>query len=128
MTKGAAFDSTGTYRYALWREWDASAPRLGFVLLNPSTADAENDDPTLRRCMGFARAWGYGSLQIVNLFAYRATVPDALRWVADAVGPENDRHICETIRTLPNRYRRMGQRRRARWPRRSHSEPAACPE
>ena len=97
MQRGAAFDITQTYRYALWREWDQDAPQLAFILLNPSTADAQKDDPTLRRCIGFARSWGYGSLRLVNLFAYRTTRPEVLLRVADPVGPENDRHIQEAI-------------------------------
>lgn len=90
MRGGARFDATGTYRYYLWREWDAAAPTVTFVLLNPSTADAEHDDPTLRRCVGFARRWGCGRLELLNLFALRATSPAELRRAADPVGPEND--------------------------------------
>jgi len=62
-------------------------------MLNPSTADAHRDDPTIQRCIGFARRWGCGGLVVVNLFAYRATRPDALRRVDDPVGPRNDWHI-----------------------------------
>jgi hypothetical protein len=93
MTGGATIDATGCYRYSLWREWDANGPRVAFVLLNPSTADAQRDDPTVRRCIGLARVWGCGSLEVVNLFAYRATNPRVLREVADPVGPENDRYL-----------------------------------
>lgn len=95
VTRGAVFDETGTYRYRLWREWDEGKCRVCFVLLNPSVADAERDDPTLRRCMGFARAWGYGGLEVVNLFAFRATHPAKLKRAAHPVGPNNDRVICE---------------------------------
>lgn len=90
MRGGALLDPTGTYRYHLWREWDRTVPTVTFVLLNPSTADAERDDPTLRRCLGFARRWGFGRLELVNLFALRATSPAALRAHEDPVGPEND--------------------------------------
>jgi len=84
-----------TYRYTLWREWTEALPRLLFVLLNPSVADANLDDPTLRRCIGFAQDWCYGSVELANLYAYRATDPRALRQVADPVGPLNDYHIQE---------------------------------
>jgi len=97
MKQGAAIDPTGLYRYSLWREWDAHAPRVVFVMLNPSRADANTDDPTLRRCLGFARSWGCGSIEVVNLFAYRASRPDILRLVSDPVGPENDRYLQEAI-------------------------------
>ncbi len=90
---GAVFDSTGTYRYWLWREWNANAPRLSFVMLNPSTADADRNDPTIRRCIQFAHAWGYGAVDVVNLFAYRATQPQILRQVSEPIGHENDRHL-----------------------------------
>jgi len=76
MKQGAALDPTGLYRYLLWREWDGNAPRVVFVMLNPSRADANTDDPRLRRCLGFARSWGCGAIEVVNLFAYRASRPD----------------------------------------------------
>jgi hypothetical protein len=89
MQSGATFDPTGTYRYHLWREWDRSLPAVTFVMLNPSTAGAECDDPTLRRCLGFARSWGYGRLEVLNLFAYCTTSPSGLLSAADPEGPEN---------------------------------------
>src|SRR6266487_5248505 len=70
---GAVLDVSGIYRYSLWRAWSAYHPRIVFVLLNPSTADEQRNDPTIRRCMGFARTWNFGSVEVVNLFAYRAT-------------------------------------------------------
>lgn len=69
--------------------------RVAFILLNPSVADASRDDPTVRRCLGFARSWGYGRLDIVNLFAYRATSPAVLRRVPDPIGPDNDRYLVD---------------------------------
>lgn len=83
----------GDYRYLLSRSWDYRKPKITFVMLNPSTADAKQDDPTLRKCINFARILGYGSLQVVNLFAYRATKPCELRKVVDPIGPKNDYYI-----------------------------------
>jgi hypothetical protein len=85
----AAISDCGTYRYALTRHWGAE-PSLRFVMLNPSTADAALDDPTIRRCIGFARREGFGGLVVLNLYAYRATDPKALLTCADPVGPGND--------------------------------------
>lgn len=89
----AVLSPCGLYRYRLLRVWDDSLPLCAFVMLNPSTADATSDDPTVRRCIGYARAWGCGSLVVVNLFAFRATSPDDMMAAADPVGPDNDRHI-----------------------------------
>lgn len=71
---------------------------MAIILLNPSTADANRDDPTLRRCIGFAREWGYGALEVVNLFAYRATRPQDLRRARDPVGTANDRHLLAAVK------------------------------
>lgn len=90
---GALFDPTRRYRYRLWRRW-ADGGLAVFVMLNPSTADAERDDPTIRRCAGFARAWGFGGMTVVNLFALRATDPARLHRARDPVGRDNDRHIA----------------------------------
>jgi hypothetical protein len=91
---GAIFSKCRTYRYSLWREWDAGRGHVLFVALNPSTADANHDDPTIRRCIGFARDWGYGAVCVANLFAFRATRPADLRAAEDPVGPDNDRHLA----------------------------------
>lgn len=91
MQSGADFDATGTYRYRLWREWNRQARRLGFVMLNPSTADGQVNDPTIRRCIGFAHAWGYGRLDVVNLFAYRTPSPRQLVRATEPIGAANDR-------------------------------------
>lgn len=96
-TSDAVLSECGTYRYRLSRTWDESLRPACWVLLNPSTADATEDDATIRRCVGFARAWGCGGIVVVNLFAYRATDPRELKRHPDPVGPENDRHIRATV-------------------------------
>jgi hypothetical protein len=94
---GAIFDPTGMYRYLLWREWHPDSPRLALIMLNPSTADEQKNDPTIRRCIGFAHAWGFGSVEVVNLFAYRATDSKELLKVDDPVGAENDGYIVQAV-------------------------------
>jgi len=74
----------------LTRTWDDSLPTVNFLMLNPSTADAFQLDPTNRRCVGFAQSWGYGAFVTTNIFAFRSTNPAGLRSAVDAVGPEND--------------------------------------
>lgn len=78
----------GTYRYTLTRRWGDGFTQV-FCMLNPSTADAEKDDPTIRRCISFAKREGAGGLLVVNLFAYRATNPKSLPNHITAFGPEN---------------------------------------
>ncbi len=87
------FSPCRTYRYSLWREWAPDSGVVMFIGLNPSTADEIQDDPTIRRCIGFARAWGYGALCMGNLFAFRATDPAEMLDADDPVGPENDRML-----------------------------------
>ncbi|MDG2460925.1 MAG: DUF1643 domain-containing protein [Luminiphilus sp.] len=82
----AGFSRCGRYRYWLRRRWATSGGQCAFIGLNPSTATAHEDDPTLRRCVDFAQRWGYGSLLLVNLFALCATDPSVLTEVADPVG------------------------------------------
>lgn len=92
----AVLSPCGTYRYELRRTWDASKSSVLWVMLNPSTTDATDDDPTIRRCIGFARSWGYGGIVVANLYALRSTNPKALWSHRDPVGPDND----ATIRRL----------------------------
>lgn len=94
---GAIISDDKRYRYALWRQWDASRPGCNFVLLNPSTADADHDDATIIRLSARAKAAGFGSLAVTNAYAFRATDPNFLKRFAktggDPVGPQNERAL-----------------------------------
>ena len=127
MDKGAVISACGTYRYRLWREWrnhpapaqwdlwteddgspcvDGAGEQLGeplacvFVMLNPSTADGEEDDPTIRRCVGFAKSLGFDRLEVINLFAFRATNPAELLKLGHADEPwgvDNEAHVARAL-------------------------------
>lgn len=96
-SQNARFSRCKTYRYSLSRSWNEGSGKAVFIGLNPSTADQREDDPTIRRCVGFARAWGCNSMEIVNLFAYRATKPGDLKLSAKPIGRNNDRWISAAI-------------------------------
>jgi hypothetical protein len=100
--RGAILSPDDLYRYRLWRIWDDDRAPTAFLMLNPSTADATLDDPTIRRCVGFAKRWGSGGIVVVNLFARRATDPAELleHDRADVVGPDNDEHLRAVFRTV----------------------------
>jgi hypothetical protein len=89
--RGAKVSADGRYRYSLWRRWDPSLPMACFVMLNPSTADAAVDDPTIRKCVGFGRRWGAGGIRVVNLYPWRATKPRDLP-AGIEVGGDPDEH------------------------------------
>lgn len=98
MNAGAMFDDTGKYRYLLWRTWDEGKRNPAvFIMLNPSTANAEDDDPTIRRCIGFAKDWGYTGLKVVNLFGLVSSDPKKLATETDPIGPENDYVILSRV-------------------------------
>lgn len=90
---GAQID--GYYRYSLWRTWDRSRGSCLFVMLNPSKADAHHNDPTIEKCIGYAKNWGYGQLLVGNLFAFRATDKYVMMRQVDPVGPQNDGALRE---------------------------------
>jgi len=96
-TTGAAFSPCRRYRYRLWRVWDETKAPAVFVMLNPSTADEVENDPTVERCARRARAMGFGGLRVANIFALRSTDPSALYSDGDPVGPDNDTAILESI-------------------------------
>lgn len=85
----AVFSPCRHYRYEWWSRWSAG-PYCLFIGLNPSTADEHQDDPTVKRCIDFAKRWGYGAVCMVNLFAWRATDPEEMKKQSDPVGPDND--------------------------------------
>lgn len=89
---GAEFSYDRAYRYRLWRRW-ADGPMLMVVGLNPSTADEIVDDPTIRRCIGYARRWGFSGLWMMNLYGYRSTDPRDLFCAEDPIGPFNRWHL-----------------------------------
>lgn len=89
----AVISECGKYRYTLERAWSRDPRYLMFVMLNPSTADAEKDDPTIRRCIGFAKILGYDGILVGNLYAFRATNPKELRGQHAVIGPDNDKHL-----------------------------------
>lgn len=101
MMKSAVISDDGLYRYELRRQWDASRPYVIWCMLNPSTADADYDDPTIRRCIGFSRSWGYGGLIVVNLMAYRATQPQECISADDPYGPLNNSYLHYMVCTYP---------------------------
>lgn len=108
MIGSAEFSRCNRYRYVLRRDWEDSLfrgayrdQRVTWVMLNPSTADASVDDPTIRRCIGFSRAWGYGRLSVVNLFAFRTPYPSILFKAAEPIGDvpgRNDEVILSEAR------------------------------
>ena len=99
MHRTATFSPCRRYRYSLWRNWgdllDADKGYAMFVGLNPSTANETEDDPTIRRVIGFSKAWGFSGLCMTNLFAFAATQPRVMLAEPDPVGPDNDAHLIE---------------------------------
>jgi hypothetical protein len=85
MKTAAEFSADRRYRWWLSREWDEGGTWCAFIGLNPSTADENADDPTIRRCINFARSWGHNGLLMLNLYAYRATDPREM-WDAQNKG------------------------------------------
>lgn len=101
MIKTAELSECGTYRYRLGRVWDAEKPAAIFFMLNPSTADADVDDPTIRRCISFAKREGLGGLEVLNLMAYRATNPNDLPATRIAAGPHLAFHVYDALTQNP---------------------------
>lgn len=96
---GALMSECGRYRYRLDREMGCDSKVLLYIMLNPSTACATVDDPTIRKCKGFALRLGYERIRVVNLYAFRATNPADLDLEPDPVGPDNDGHLRSAMAT-----------------------------
>lgn len=97
MEKGAVLSKDRLYRYSLWRSWDEDKPKCVFIMLNPSTADENVDDRTIKKCIKFSMTWGFGALKVVNLFAFRSTQPEDMLVASDPVGDENDEAIMDAV-------------------------------
>ena len=89
MKRAALLSEDNKYRYQLSRIWDEKKPLILFIMLNPSTADANSDDQTISRVINFAKSWGYGGFYVGNLYAFRSTDPKGLKHTDDPIGPEN---------------------------------------
>lgn len=97
---GADFSTDRVHRYALWRTWDKSKEIAMFIGLNPSTADEVKNDPTVSRCINYAKQWGFGGMIMSNIFAYRATDPKVMKNAEDPVGPENDQWLLKSAKEV----------------------------
>ncbi|MBL4906200.1 MAG: DUF1643 domain-containing protein [Sneathiella sp.] len=95
---GATFSDCKTFRYRLWRKWN-NGPTVSFLMLNPSTADENRNDPTIERCHRRAVAMGFGALDVINIFSFRATDPKDLKKATDPVGPETNTILLESARS-----------------------------
>jgi hypothetical protein len=95
---GAVFDKSERYRYLLWRDLPSGDGTMVLVMLNPNRADESRNDPTIRRCIGFATSWGFGRIEVVNLFAFKAEKPHMLTISKQPVGSYNDAIICQRVR------------------------------
>ncbi|SUN81106.1 Uncharacterized protein conserved in bacteria [Streptococcus milleri] len=97
MEKKAIISKDKIYRYKLSRTWDSTKPTILFIGLNPSIADENIDDPTITRCINFAKDWGYGTLLMANLFAFRSTYPKDIYLIDDPIGKDNDHYLLECV-------------------------------
>lgn len=92
VPRGAIFSPDRKYRYFLHRFW-GTGPWVSFVCLNPSKADEEEDDNTVKRCINYARLWGFDGLIVANIFAFRATNPIIMKAQDDPIGPDNNKFL-----------------------------------
>ncbi|TDX72626.1 hypothetical protein EDE05_12847 [Neorhizobium sp. R1-B] len=97
IRRTALFSDNGLYRYRLTRQWDLTGVMLPVCMLNPSTADADKDDPTILTLMKFGKAWGYGGIVVINLFALRTSSPQDLKRNAWPHGLDNNLHLEQVL-------------------------------
>lgn len=94
---GAVFSDCRTWRYSLWRIWNDSLAKVAFIGLNPSTADEEINDPTVTRCINYAKKWGFGGMYMLNIFGYRATDPKKMKGFSEPIGERNNASISYVL-------------------------------
>ncbi len=99
ITASAVLSADGKYRYQLSRHWTRKTDPVIWIMLNPSTADGVDNDPTIRRCISFAKHWGFGGIEVYNLFALRSSDPTNIEKADDPVGPENDDWLSAASRS-----------------------------
>lgn len=95
MTKGAVLSDCEIYRYQLWRIWDKNKPTILFIMLNPSTADDNEDDNTIKKCIRYATKWGYGGFYVGNLYAFRSKARSVLKTVLNPIGEDNEMNLLK---------------------------------
>ena len=94
MKKDTVISTLGQHRYCLTRTWDEDKGKVLFIMLNPSTADAEKDDATTTRCINYAKKWGYGGIMIGNIYSYRTKSPKILKgWLKRRTMTPNSHYI-----------------------------------
>ena len=98
MKSSAEFSPCRKYRFTLLRTWDETKPYAMFIGLNPSTADEIENDPTVTRCINYAKSWGYGGLCMTNIFSYRATNPEDMIAEKEPIGDGNDDWILKSAK------------------------------
>ena len=131
LERDAVISDCERYRYLLRRTWDHNLPRALYVMLNPSTADSEKDDATIRSCIRLCKALGYGSFEVINLYGFRATDPKELERADDPVGPRNDLvaeaaiHRCDMPICAWGAHPMAAKRARAMWELIRAGRPAA---
>jgi hypothetical protein len=124
IRKDAILSADNVYRYRLERIWNEGKPKVLFIMLNPSTADALEDDPTIGKIVKFADRWGYGGVYVANLYAFRSAYPKDLETTADPIGPENREHIQSLLGLVDRVFYAWGNKKKEpEWLRELVKEP-----